>query len=65
MKNIYLDYKIFNKIKEKINCSNQFCDQVKWEVLKYEICCLTIKFLKDLAKAIKGNNILLKTSLNC
>ena len=42
-----------NKVKEELNCSNQFCHQLKWEALKYKIHCFTIKFSKDLAKAKK------------
>ena len=45
---------LINKVKGELNRSNQFCDQVKWEVLKYEIRCFTIKF-SDLAKAKKVN----------
>ena len=44
---------LINKIKRELNRNNQFCDQVKWEVLKCEIHCFTIKFSKDLAKAKK------------
>ena len=28
---------LLNKVKGELNRSNQFCNQVKWEVLKYEI----------------------------
>ena len=44
---------LINKVKGELNHSNQFCDQVKWEVLKYEVHCFTIKFSKDLAKKKK------------
>ena len=44
---------LINKVKGELNRSNQFCDQLKWEVLNYEIRCFTIKFSKDLAKAKK------------
>ena len=46
--------KIINKVKGELNRSNQFYDQVRWEVLKYEIHCFTIKFSKDLAKQAKN-----------
>ena len=41
---------LINKVKGELN---QFCDQVKCELLKYEIRCFTVKFSKDLAKAKK------------
>ena len=46
--------KIINKVKGELNRSNQFYDQVRWEVLKYEIHCFRIKFSKDLAKQAKN-----------
>ena len=55
--------KLINKIKGELNRSNQFCDQVKWEVLKYEICCFTIEFSKDLVKAKKSKQYSLKNQL--
>ena len=42
---------IVNKIQGELNHSNQFYNQGKWEMLKYEIFCSKIKFSKDLAKA--------------
>ena len=53
---------LINKIKGELNRRNQFFDQVKWEVLKYEIRCFTIMFSKGLAKTKKVNNILWETS---
>ena len=35
---------LINKVKGEFNHDDQFCNQVKWEVLKYEICCFTITF---------------------
>ena len=43
---------LVSKVKGELNRINQLCDQVKWEVLKYENRCFTIKFSKDLAKEI-------------
>ena len=45
--------KHINKIKGELIRSNPLCDQVKWEVLKYEIHCFPIQFSKDLAKTTK------------
>ena len=42
---------LISKVKGELNHCNQFCDQVKWEVLKYEVRCFSIKFSKYLAKA--------------
>ena len=60
-----------NKVMGELNHSNQFCDQVKWELLKYEIGFM-IKFWKDLAKAKKSKQYslenklkLLESNLNC
>ena len=53
------------KIKEELNCSRQFCNQVKWEVLKYEIGCFAIKFSKDLAKAKKSKQYFLENQIKC
>ena len=36
------------KFKEKLNSKAHFCDQTKWEILKYEIRLFTISFLKNL-----------------
>ena len=38
------------KVKEQLNSQTQFCDQTKWEILKYEICLFIISFLKNLAQ---------------
>ena len=38
------------KVKEQLNSQNQFCDQTKWEILKYEFHLFTISFSKDLAQ---------------
>ena len=54
---------LINKVKGELNRSNQFCDQVKWEVLKYEIRCFTIKFLKDLGKVKKSKQYFLENEL--
>ena len=54
---------LINKVKGELNRSNQFCAQVKWEVLKYEIRCFTIKFSKDLAKAKKSKQYFLENKL--
>ena len=34
------------QIKENFSVENQFCDQMKWEILKFEIPLFTIKFSK-------------------
>ena len=54
---------LINKVKGELNRSNQFRVQVKWEVLKYEILCFTIKFSKDLAKAKKSKQHFLENKL--
>ena len=61
-----------HKIEGELNGSNQFCNQVKWKVLKYEICCFTIKFSKYFAKAGKSKQYsfenqlqFLQSNLNC
>ena len=54
---------LINKVKGELNHSNQFCDQVKWEVLKHEIRCFTMKFSKDLAKAKKSKRYSLENKL--
>ena len=63
---------LINKIKGKLKRRNQFCDQVKWAVLKYEIRWFTINFSKDLAKTKKSKQCslenqlkVLKSNLNC
>ena len=33
-----------------LNLQTQFCDQIKWEILKYEIRLFTIRFSKNLAQ---------------
>ena len=38
------------KVKEQLNTQTQFCDQTKWEILKYEICLFNISFSKNLAQ---------------
>ena len=55
---------LINKVKGELNHSNQFCNQVKWEVLKYEVRCFTIKFPKDLAKTKKNKPNFLESNLN-
>ena len=42
-----------------LNTSTNFCDQVKWEYLKYEIRLFTINFSKTLSKNKKIETILL------
>ena len=36
------------KVKEQLNSQTQFCDQTKWEILKYKIRLFTINFPKYL-----------------
>ena len=48
----------------QLNRSNQFWDQIKWEMLNCEIRCFTIKFLKALAKAKKIKQYSLENKLN-
>ena len=38
------------KLKKQINPQTQFCDQTKWEILKYEICLFAISFSNNLAQ---------------
>ena len=38
------------KVTEQLNSQTHFCDQTKWEVLKYEIHLFTISFSKNLAQ---------------
>ena len=38
------------KVKKQLNSQTQFCDQTKWEILKYEICLFNISFSKNLAQ---------------
>ena len=45
---------LINKVKEVSNRSNQFCDQIKWEVLEQKSRCFTIKLSENLAKARKS-----------
>ena len=56
---------LINKVKGGLNCSNQFCDKVKWEELKYEIC-FTIKFLrKSNQYSLESKLRFLESNLNC
>ena len=54
---------LINKVKGELNRSNQFCDQVNWETLKYEIRCFTIKFSKDLTKTKKSKQYFLESKI--
>ena len=47
----------------QLNRSNQFWDQIKWEMLNCEIRCFTTKFLKALAKAKKIKQYSLENKL--
>ena len=54
---------LINKVKGELNRSNQFCDQVNWETLKYEIRCFTIKFSRDLTKTKKSKQYFLESKI--
>ena len=54
---------LVNKIQWELNRSNHFCNQEKWEMLKYEIRCFTIKFSKCLTKAEKSKQYFLENQL--
>ena len=56
---------LINKVKGGLNCSNQFCDKVKWDELKYEIC-FTITFLrKSNQYSLESKLRFLESNLNC
>ena len=46
-----------------LNSSTDFCDQVKWEYLKYEIRAFTINFSKRLSKTKKVEQIKLENEI--
>ena len=60
------------KCNDSLVCNEEYVSRLKWEVLKYEIRCFTIKFSKDLAKVKKSKQYslenklkLLESNLNC
>ena len=53
----------YKKLKKQINPQTQFCDQTKWEILKYEICLFAISFSNNLAQLRRKEESALENKL--
>ena len=51
------------KVKEQLNSQTHFCDETKWEILKYEIHLSTISFSKNLTQLRKKEQSVLENRL--